>query len=129
MIVSMPLCLMGVLFLAVSKRGRIGKATGWSIAIVFLVVTVGFLLALVLPPEDAHSRLWLGLPLRAAIVLYGIGVLPLLVFPLVYAFTFASQTLSNSDIEKVRASRLSEQENIRSSMSRKTERTEELRIH
>lgn len=105
MVVSIALCLMGVLFLGTARRGSVGKATVWWVVLVFLVIVVGFLLALILPAEGPESRLWLGLPLRAAIVLYGVGVLPLLVFPLVYAATFAHQTLNQADIDRVRGSR------------------------
>jgi hypothetical protein len=48
------------------------------------------------------SRLWLGLPERAAIVIYGIGLLPIIVLPVAYALTFEAQTLSGEDVERVR---------------------------
>jgi hypothetical protein len=44
----------------------------------------------------------LGLPRRAAIVLYGIGLLPLFVLPVAYALTFDEMTLSEEDLERVR---------------------------
>ena len=49
------------------------------------------------------STLWLGLPARAAIVIYGIGLLPIVVLPVAYALTFESQTLTAEDIERVRS--------------------------
>jgi len=55
-----------------------------------------------MPPETATSPLWLGLPFRAAVVLYGIGILPLFVLPFAYALTFESLTLSEADLERVR---------------------------
>lgn len=73
-------------------------------ALVVLVLAIGFGAALALPGgESAVTRLWLGLPPRAAIVIYGVGLLPILVLPVAYALTFESQTLSASDVEKVRA--------------------------
>ena len=39
---------------------------------------------------------------RAAIVIYGIGLLPIVVLPVAYAITFDTQTLSESDIARVR---------------------------
>ncbi len=70
---------------------------------VVLVLAAGFCLALWLPAdESAESFLVLGLPLRAAIVIYGIGLLPIVVLPVAYALTFDTQTLSESDIARVR---------------------------
>ena len=67
------------------------------------VLIVAFTAALVLPAESATSPLWFGLPRRAAVILYGVGVLPLFVLPIAYAVTFESLTLSNEDLERVRA--------------------------
>jgi hypothetical protein len=67
------------------------------------VLVVGFCAALAIPAnETATSRLWLGLPVRAAIVIYGIGLLPIVVLPIAYAVTFETQTLSAEDVERVR---------------------------
>jgi hypothetical protein len=72
-------------------------------AFVALILIAGFLAALMLPAtESATSSLLLGLPLRAAIVIYGIGVLPIIVLPVAYALTFETQTLSAQDVERVR---------------------------
>jgi len=43
------------------------------------------------------------LPARAAVVIYGIGLLPIVVLPVAYALTFETQTLSAEDVERVRA--------------------------
>jgi hypothetical protein len=60
--------------------------------------------ALALPPaEGANGPLLLGLPLRTAIVLYGIGVVPIFILPFAYALTFESSTLSEDDLNRVRA--------------------------
>jgi hypothetical protein len=62
-----------------------------------------FLLALWLPPrEGAGGPLLLGLPLRTAIVLYGVGVLPIAVLPFAYALTFDEFTLGEDDLRRVR---------------------------
>lgn len=74
------------------------------LALTFLIVAGGFALVLSLPAADpASTALFLGLPPRAAIVLLGIGLLPLLVLPLSYALTFDDMTLSEADLERVRA--------------------------
>lgn len=72
-------------------------------AFVILMLVIGFGAALALPAtEGPLSRLWLGLPARAAIVIYGVGLLPIFVLPIAYALTFEAQTLSAQDVERVR---------------------------
>ncbi len=57
-----------------------------------------------IPPTDpANPDLDLGLPRAAAHLLYGIGLLPALIVPLVYAWTFDRATLSEADLARVRA--------------------------
>lgn len=87
-----------------ASRGRrgIGRLV-WPLAFVIVVLALGFALALALPAtEGQSSELWLGLPLRAAVVLYGIGLLPIIVLPVAYALTFETQTLNAADVERVR---------------------------
>jgi hypothetical protein len=73
----------------------------------FLLMTVligaGFIAVFALPELGAAEPLLLGLPRRAAIVLYGIGLLPTLVLPVAYALTFADQTLRPEDLARVLA--------------------------
>ena len=85
-------------------RGGIGKLVG-PFAAMFVVLLVGFAAALAMPAESPDSKLWLGLPARAAVVLYGIGVLPLFVLPVAYALTFDSLTLTDADLERIRDAR------------------------
>jgi hypothetical protein len=80
---------------------RAGAGIG-RLAVPFATMFVVFGAALVMPAEAAGSPLWLGLPRRAAVILYGIGVLPLFVLPFAYALTFDSQTLSEADLERIR---------------------------
>ncbi|MBA2239290.1 MAG: hypothetical protein H0W24_11405, partial [Lysobacter sp.] len=51
----------------------------------------------------AAEPLLFGLPQRAAIIVYGVGLLPTLVLPVAYALTFEAQTLRDEDLERVRA--------------------------
>ena len=81
--------------------GGIGRLAVPFVAM-FAVLLVGFGAALVMPSETASSSLWLGLPPRAAVILYGVGVLPLFVLPIAYAVTFESLTLNEADLERVR---------------------------
>jgi hypothetical protein len=70
---------------------------------VVAVLAIGFCAALALPAtESPLAELWLGLPARAAVVIYGVGLLPIVVLPVAYALTFDTQTLSAEDVERVR---------------------------
>lgn len=101
--VGIPAALGGIMALGAARGSAgIGKLK-FPFAFVFVVLTAGFCLALGLPAnEGVGSLLWLGLPVRAAIVIYGIGLLPIVVLPVAYALTFDTQTLSQSDIDRVR---------------------------
>lgn len=90
--------------LGAARRGRLGRLR-LPLAATFLILAAGFGAALYLPPLDAAAPavLWLGLPPGAAIILYGIGILPLLVVPVAYALTFDESTLSAADLETLRA--------------------------
>ena len=98
--------MVSMMWLGARRPGRgVGRLV-LPFAFVFLVLVGGFGLVLLLSPADpADPVLWLGLPPRAAIVLYGIGLLPVLVLPVAYAMTFDELTLSEADLERVRAAR------------------------
>lgn len=100
---GIPVALGGIMVLGASRgRSGIGRLV-WPFAFVIVTLVVGFSLALALPAnESVTSNLWLGLPLRAAVILYGIGLLPIVVLPVAYALTFETQTLSAADVELVR---------------------------
>ena len=84
---------------ATSGVGRLAPA----FAFLALLLAVGFGYSLAAGGGEApEAPLWLGLPRRAATILYGIGILPLLVLPLAYARTFDSMTLTEEDIRRVR---------------------------
>ena len=100
---GIPIALGAIMILG-AARGRMGIGPlKYPFAFVVAVLAIGFCAALALPPtESPLSRLWLGLPARAAIVIYGIGLLPIIVLPVAYALTFEAQTLSAEDVERVR---------------------------
>jgi hypothetical protein len=100
---GMPVAICAIMILG-AARGSAGIGSlKLPFFFVFIVLTSGFCLALGLPPtESAQATLYLGLPLRAAIVIYGIGLLPIVILPVAYALTFDTQTLSEADIERVR---------------------------
>jgi hypothetical protein len=100
---GIPGALGGIMVLgAARERGGVGRLA-IPFAFVIVTLTVGFCLALGLPAnEGPESALWLGLPARAAIIIYGIGLMPVVVLPVAYALTFQTQTLAAEDVEKVR---------------------------
>ncbi|HEU0299969.1 MAG TPA: hypothetical protein VFR37_10950 [Longimicrobium sp.] len=96
-----------VVMVAASALGAARRETGIGrlkapFAIVFLILAGGFAAVLSMPPVGPNPRLFLGLPAGAAIVLVGIGLLPLLVLPVAYALTFDEMTLSEADLARVR---------------------------
>lgn len=96
---------LGAIMILGAARGRRGVGPlKIPFAFVIVMLALGFCAALMLPEsESAASTLWLGLPARAAIVIYGIGLFPIIVLPVAYALTFESQTLTAEDIERVRS--------------------------
>jgi hypothetical protein len=102
--IGIPISLTAVMVLG-ATRGRRGIGSlKTPFTIVFLMLAIGFGAAISLPAnESANSPLWLGLPMRAAIIIYGIGLLPIFILPIAYAVTFEAQTLDSQDLEKVRA--------------------------
>ncbi|HXG72564.1 MAG TPA: hypothetical protein VNJ04_18325 [Gemmatimonadaceae bacterium] len=90
------------------RNGGLGRLIV-PFAIVLVILLGAFTLALTLPA--AGEPLLLGVPRRAAIVLYGIGLLPLFILPAAYALTFDEMTLTEDDLARVReaAARAGEQ--------------------
>lgn len=102
LLVGLSGSLVAFMALGAARGGRPG-ALVWPFGFVFLVLVGGFGTALVLPPVDPlQPALWLGLPVPAAIVLLGVGFLPLLVLPLAYGLTFPGAGLSRAEVEEVR---------------------------
>ena len=102
--VAVPLALVGVMVLGAARAGRLPGALGVTFAIVGLMLGGAFALALALPADlGAREPLVFGLPRRAAIIVYGVGLLPVFVLPAAYALTFDAQTLRDEDLERVRA--------------------------
>lgn len=96
---ALVLTLPATLAIGGRPRGGGGMVVGvaWLLAV---VLAAGFALAFGLPAEDATTALWGGLPPRAAVIVYGIGLLPLLFLPWAYARDCARRDL---DAETVTA--------------------------
>jgi hypothetical protein len=100
---GIPAALGAIMILGATRGDRGVGPLKIPFAFVILMLVIGFGAALALPAtEGPLSTLWLGLPARAAIVIYGVGLLPIFVLPIAYALTFETQTLSAEDLEKVR---------------------------
>jgi hypothetical protein len=100
---GIPAALGAIMILGATRGGRGVGRLKIPFAFVILMLVIGFGAALALPAtEGPLSKLWLGLPARAAIVIYVIGLLPIFVLPIAYALTFETQTLSAEDLERVR---------------------------
>jgi hypothetical protein len=79
----------GLFVLGAASRGPISVAVGWMLVTLFVVLVCSFGVALALPAnEGAGGQLILGLPMRLAIVFYGVGFVPLLGLPVAFALTF-----------------------------------------
>ena len=73
------------------------------LGIVFILLVGGIGSGFLLPDAGAGDRLFGGLPLPAALLLYGAGLLPLLVVPLVYAWTFQGTGLEQEAMAELTA--------------------------
>lgn len=102
---GVPLALVSVMTLGAARGGRVPGVLLACFALVGAMLVAGFALALLLPSANGTTGepLLLGLPRRAATIVYGIGLLPVLVLPVAYAATFGAQTLRDEDLERVRA--------------------------
>lgn len=102
-----PVFVIGVATIMVSMM-VLGAATGRGIgrlaapfAFTWLLLVGGIAIAQLVPATERPFIF--GLPPAAAVILYGIGFVPILVLPFAYALTFDSLTLRPEDIERVRA--------------------------
>ena len=106
LVLGIPCLVVGLMVLGAARADRGLGPLVLPFAFVWIVLAGGFGAALLLQPSDpADPVLWLGLPPGAAVVLYGIGLSPVFVLPLAYALTFDASTLSEEDLERVRAAR------------------------
>lgn len=97
---------------AARRTAPLGKLV-WIFIFCFVALAGGFCLALTAPEVSPTARLWLGLPEGAAVILYVVGLLPLLVLPVAYAVTFEKTTLNTDELEELRARLLAMREQHR----------------
>ena len=95
--------LSSMMALGAARGGKLRPVALVACVLTFLVVGGAFGLALYLPANEGKDAvLVLGFPLRTAIVLYGVGIVPMLFLPAAYALSFDADTLSDDDLERVR---------------------------
>ena len=106
-----PVCLaigangvmMSLMAIGAMRRDTIPRSLAYTFVILFALCAGSFVAALLMPPhEGVGGTLLLGLPLRTAIVVYAVGVVPIFVLPFAYALTFDSSTLNEDDLARVR---------------------------
>lgn len=73
---------------AVARTGRLGHAA-WGIAGMMLLVGGALVYAIVAPDLGAQEPLVLGLPRRAAVIIVGVGILPLVALAWAFVRHFA----------------------------------------
>ncbi len=105
MAIALPITMVAMMTFGAVRAGRRVGTLAFPFALVFVLVAGGFLAALALPPDAVNGVYWLGLPRRSAVIVYGVGLLPLFVLPFAYALTFDALTLSDADIAHVRSMR------------------------
>jgi phosphotransferase system glucose/maltose/N-acetylglucosamine-specific IIC component len=98
MAVALVLILPATLALG-ARRSRGTSRLAMAVAVLLgLVLAAGFGLALGLPDLGSDEPLWLGLPRRAAVMVYGVGLIPLLFLPWAYARTHAGTDLDAATV-------------------------------
>lgn len=80
--------MVGLFVVGAASRGPIRPPMALLLGALLVVIFAAFGAALAMgPPATGTEKIVLGLPLRLAVVFYGIGVLPLFVLPVVFAMT------------------------------------------
>ena len=96
--------IMTLMAIGAVRHDTMPRSLVWTFIGLFVLCAGAFVVALLMPVQEGTGGvLLLGLPLRTAIVLYGVGIVPIAILPLAYALTFESSTLSEGDLERVRA--------------------------
>jgi hypothetical protein len=100
--------IMTLMAIGAVRHDTMPRSLVWTFIGLFALCAGAFVIALLLPAQEGPAGpLLLGLPLRTAIVLYGVGVVPIAILPFAYALTFESSTLSDDDLTRVRAAHAS----------------------
>lgn len=88
--------------LGAARGGGLGRPLAWSLAGLLLLLE-GCLLGILVLRGQVMEAPWVGgLPLAAALQLYGIGLLPTALVVLAYALTFHRHGLAREDLARLR---------------------------
>ena len=98
MIIGIATMAVALMILGAIREGTRAGPIGFALLFLFVVLVAGF----GIPLFFTSREIWLGLPATTAIVVYGVGILPVFVLPLVYAWTFDDRTLNSEDIERIK---------------------------
>lgn len=102
MIAGTAMLMSGMLGLSALRSGVPTRRATIVAVLLFAVLMLGFGLPMVLAPETATGPLFLGLPLRAAIEIYGVGLLPACFLPLLFAAEFRDEGLDQASLDRLR---------------------------
>lgn len=102
MILGAALLMSGMLALVAARSGMDPRRTAAASVVLLMILLAGFGLPVVLPVEHAGSQLVLGLPVRAALEIYGVGLLPALFLPLLFAVEFREAGLDQDSLDQLR---------------------------
>ena len=102
-IVGISTSLSGTLVIGATRNGRLSRPAILAALVLLLVPLSAFSAAVLLPVESPTDPLVLGLPRRAALVLLGIGVLPLFILPFAYASDTNNAPLDAQALTELRA--------------------------
>jgi hypothetical protein len=91
----------GLIAVGAARNGRLGPLA-WPLGLLLLVLEAAMVGMIVLRGRLLELPWVGGLPLAAAIQLYGMWLLPLALVGLAYALTFDSFTLTEEDLRKFR---------------------------
>ena len=81
----------GLFVLGAATRGALTRGVAILLTALFVVLVASFGTALTMPPDEGPGgHILHGLPVRLAIVFYGVGLLPLLALPIAFGLTFDS---------------------------------------
>ena len=90
-----------IIVLGAARKGKRLGVLGWVFSFTFVVLAVGFSVALN-QTTVTTDKLYLGLPAGAAVILYIVGLLPMAVLPIAYALTFEKTTFDEQELEELR---------------------------
>jgi len=99
---GLALLLPSLLFLAMTPDSSSGRRGRVAIVLVLAVVLLGGLGGALVPATENDRALLFGLPRRTALLLYGVGLLPGLVFGVAYAIGFNRLVLDRDRLEALR---------------------------